>query len=125
LGIIQGHFETYHMSFLGQRAGQNIVYLGSASEPGDYPPGMFTEEEKKSIPGSLANAALNYTALSDSSFSHTPGGQFSPSVHVERAMSKLHSSSAHGSQHRTVFNSPILLNFGDITLSINHGFSGT
>jgi hypothetical protein len=37
------------MSYLGQLAGQNIICLGSVSEPDDFPPGLFTEEEISSM----------------------------------------------------------------------------
>lgn len=34
------------MSLLGQWSGQSLICTGDESSPGDYPPGMFTEEEE-------------------------------------------------------------------------------
>lgn len=40
------HIQTFQMSFLGSWAGQNIICVGDCNEAGDYPPGLFTDDEK-------------------------------------------------------------------------------
>lgn len=38
--------DQYAISFIGQWAGENIVCVGDYVKPDDYPPGMFTAEER-------------------------------------------------------------------------------
>ncbi|KID84734.1 F-box domain containing protein [Metarhizium guizhouense ARSEF 977] len=43
--IARRRLHDYYMSFWGQWAGENIVYVGEFTRPGDVPPGLFSEEE--------------------------------------------------------------------------------
>lgn len=43
------HIQTYFMSFLGPWAGKRILCVGDYIEAGDHPPGLFTEDEERSM----------------------------------------------------------------------------
>ncbi|KAH0593943.1 hypothetical protein MHUMG1_08266 [Metarhizium humberi] len=43
--IARRRLHDYYMSLWGQWAGENIVYVGEFTRPGDVPPGLFSEEE--------------------------------------------------------------------------------
>ncbi|RFU74581.1 f-box domain containing [Trichoderma arundinaceum] len=43
--LAQEYLDRYDASFVGQWAGKNIVCVGRDVEPGDYPPGLFSEAE--------------------------------------------------------------------------------
>ncbi|PNP51173.1 hypothetical protein THARTR1_08235 [Trichoderma harzianum] len=48
--IARDYIDTYYASFLGSWAGQRIVFVGDDVETGDYPPGLFSEEELDELP---------------------------------------------------------------------------
>ncbi|KID72131.1 uncharacterized protein G6M90_00g028250 [Metarhizium brunneum] len=53
--IARRRLHDYYMSLWGKWADENIVYVGEYTQPGDVPPGLFSEEEideqiSKSIP---------------------------------------------------------------------------
>ncbi|OCK90623.1 uncharacterized protein K441DRAFT_689361 [Cenococcum geophilum 1.58] len=67
------HIQTYFMSFLGPWAGKRILCVGDYVEAGDHPPGLFTEDEERSMenkekeeerPMTLANWAYVYATIS-------------------------------------------------------------
>ncbi|KAK9434757.1 F-box domain containing protein [Metarhizium brunneum] len=43
--IARQRLHDYYMSLWGKWAGENIVYVGEYTQPGDVPPGLFSEEE--------------------------------------------------------------------------------
>ncbi|KAL7621873.1 hypothetical protein AAE478_007373 [Parahypoxylon ruwenzoriense] len=44
------YMDAYYSSLLGRWAGKNIVCVGGDVEPGDFPPGLFSEEETELHP---------------------------------------------------------------------------
>ena len=43
------HIQTYFMSFLGPWTGESMICVGEYLEPGDHPPGLFTEDERSEL----------------------------------------------------------------------------
>ena len=48
-GVGRRHIQTYFMSFLGPRTGERIICVGDYVKAGDYPLGLFTEDEKSEL----------------------------------------------------------------------------
>ncbi len=53
LDISKRHIQNYFLSFMGLWSGESIICIGDYTEPGDYPPGMLTEDEKKELEESV------------------------------------------------------------------------
>lgn len=57
------HIQTYFMSFLGPWAGKRILCVGDYVEAGDHPPGLFTEDEERSMENKLRQQLLEEEEL--------------------------------------------------------------
>ncbi|KAF3764035.1 hypothetical protein M406DRAFT_260898 [Cryphonectria parasitica EP155] len=47
--VSQEYIHDYYASFLGQWAGENIVCVGEDVMPGDFPPGLFSAQEREEL----------------------------------------------------------------------------